>query len=316
MKKWLICILILVLSLSGCQARTESGDHYALNVLLSVRLYRVPSGTLDRLWQETDRLETLLSRTKDGDVGRLNAGETVTLSPETREVLELALRMAESSGGAFNPGLGTITELWGFSSNPHLPDTASLASALSLCNWEKITASETMSLPDGMKLDLGGIAKGYVGDCLAEMMKQYPDSAGFLDLGGNIVTFGENPKGGPWRIGVVSPFDEQELACTLSLEGSWAVVTSGTYERNFTQDGVFYHHLLDPETGYPVNNGLVSVTIVAKSSALADALSTACFVLGTQRGLILAQEYGAEALFIDADGNTAETQGFSDYRIS
>jgi thiamine biosynthesis lipoprotein len=169
-----------------------------------------------------------------------------------------------------------------------------------------------------MRLDLGGIAKGYACDKAVEILKNAGVKHGIIDMGGNVYAYGAKPDGSPWRVGVKSPFaGENGYFGALAVTGR-AVVTSGVYERFFEQDGRFYHHIMDPKTGGPVRNGLVSVTIVGASATQADALSTACFVLGAERGLAaLAATSDAEGVFVSEDLTVRVTPGLKNlFRIT
>ncbi len=164
----------------------------------------------------------------------------------------------------------------------------------------------TVSLKNGAEIDLGGIAKGYIADKVAAYLKSQGVTSACINMGGNVVTIGEKPGGRPWTIGVRDPKgtpDQSEEV--LSLKDA-SVVTSGTYERFFLLDGTRYHHLLNPETGMPVQNGLASVTIVGERSALCDALSTACFVLGEDASRPILDQYGVFAIFLYENGTRSE----------
>jgi thiamine biosynthesis lipoprotein len=180
---------------------------------------------------------------------------------------------------------------------------------------EKTTLKEpstVMLKEEGMALDLGAIAKGYACDRTAEILKEKGIKHGILDFGGNVYALGTRPDGSPWRVGIKMPIiGESGLVCFLEVSDV-SVVTSGGYERYFEKDGVIYHHLLDPKTGYPVSNGLLSVSIVAKSSTYADALSTACFVLGLGDGMKLVTDFGYEGIFVTEDYKIYVTDGLKD----
>ena len=160
----------------------------------------------------------------------------------------------------------------------------------------------TVTLPEGMMIDLGGIAKGYIADELAAFLREQGVTSADLNLGGNVITIGRKPDGTAWRIGVQNPHGSRDESILILNLVDATVVTSGNYERYFELDGVRYHHILDPETGYPVSNGLASVSIITQSSMYADALSTACYVLGLEEGMALIEELeDVEAIFITED---------------
>lgn len=162
-----------------------------------------------------------------------------------------------------------------------------------------------------MQLDLGGIAKGYAADVAASIIKEHGNQAAIINLGGNVYAYGEKANGDSFKIGVQNPFSPRGAYLGILSVKDQTVVTSGTYERFFEQDGTVYHHILDPKTGYPVENNLESVTIVTESSMSADALSTMTFVLGLEKGLNLVESLDdVEALFITKDHQLYASSGF------
>ena len=168
----------------------------------------------------------------------------------------------------------------------------------------------TVTMPAGMQVDLGSIAKGYVTDEIAEYCRSRGVTCGILNFGGNVVVIGNRPDGEPWNVGIQDPKEPtgQPLITLPTTDG--AVVTSGVYERGFTLDGVRYHHILDPKTGWPVQNGLASVTLLTKDSLTADAYDTACFVMGLEKGMALVESLpGVEAVFIDTEDNIYYSSG-------
>lgn len=169
-------------------------------------------------------------------------------------------------------------------------------------------------MPEGMQLDLGAVGKGLAQSKLLELLGEEAELDGaVISLGGSILTFGGKPDGSPWKVGVINPFDQSANVGILSLEGQWCVSTSGDYERYVEADGVRYHHILDPKTGYPALGEVRGVTVLAKDGLLGDGLSTACFLLGPERGMELAAEYGAEVLFVLADGEIVMSEGMEPY---
>ncbi|MBO5929337.1 MAG: FAD:protein FMN transferase, partial [Clostridia bacterium] len=315
MKRWLWAMVSLVLcgGMVGCRAVATSFSRSgcALDTAVAVTIYdnisqEKAEEALTACFNEIERLEALLSISRDGsDVTRLNtaAGNPVAISPETAEVLWQAKRYAELSDGAFDLTVRPITALWDFKAeNPAVPAKEMLSQAAKAVDYRQLMLTNTTAqLSANGAVDLGGIAKGYIADAVCRVLKEKGVTSALIDLGGNIVMCG-NKKGEPFRIGVKDPFDTTRLCAVITGEDS-SVVTSGVYERGFTVDGVRYHHILDPKTGMPVDNGLASVTVVCRSSAMADAFSTACFVLGEEKGMALVQSQdNVEALFIRTDG--------------
>ena len=275
--------------------------------------------------REVRRLEALMSRfSPRSDVSRLNraaGGKPVRLHPDAIRVLAKALEVSRLSGGAFDITASPLVSLWKVTSDsPALPPEDAIKQARRLVDYRCLTVDErsgTASLRDsGQMVDLGGIAKGYAADRALDIYRKRHVASAMIDLGGNIAVLGPKEDGSPWNVGIQDP-DAPRGEClgVLSVVGK-SVVTSGDYERFFEVDGQRYHHIVDPRTGYPAESGLRSVTVVASSSMTADALSTALFVLGLERGLELLRTINAEAssedveaLFITAERNVYITPG-------
>lgn len=309
-------MLLPMMGLSACAWQRPTRTMLALDTLITVTIYDAGTAdaerALDAAFEEMARLEGLLSATRDGsDVCAINSakGQAVVVAPETAEVLTRAIAYAELSNGALDVTIRPVSALWDFESGK-LPDAAALRAAVATVDYRHISLEGTsVTLSEGA-IDLGGIAKGYIADRMADVLKEQGVEAALLDLGGNIVTLGYNNKN-PFRIGVKNPADTEKLCARLE-SANGAVVTSGIYERGFTMGDVRYHHLLDPSTGRPVQNTLASVTVVCDHAIDADALSTACFVLGEvkARQLVGGLE-GVEVLFVRRDGTVSATEGLS-----
>lgn len=256
--------------------------------------------------------EKVFSRTVEGsDVWRINHGEgcPVQVCGDTAELLTIALDICEKSGGALDITIAPASDLWDFKADePEIPDSGELSSAAELVDYTKLKLEGDMvTLPAGMAIDLGAVAKGYIADKAAEYLKEQGVTRAILNLGGNVVALGSKPDGREWSIGIQDPEKENGKAGYSVMVADKSVVTSGIYQRGFDKDGVRYHHILDSVTGWPVQNGLASVTIITGSSALADAMSTACFVLGRDMGMSFAEEMGVQAVFIGTDGKVSCT---------
>lgn len=265
---------------------------------------------------EIQRLDRLLDKNDpESDIYRLNHAQGVPTSSdsETWELLSLAYTYAQQTGGAFDPTINAVSELWGIGSDQErVPSAEELSNALKQVGYEKLILSDGKAqLKDGATIDLGGIAKGYAADRAITILKQYGIERAVLSLGGNVYVLGNAKNGQPWKVGIQDPDHSQEIVATLSLTNCSAV-TSGDYERYFEQNGVRYHHLLDPQTGYPSNQGVRSVTVLCESSTRADAYSTALFVMGAEKGLSFCQEQGIDAVFVLADGSIRYTDGLKD----
>jgi thiamine biosynthesis lipoprotein len=252
-------------------------------------------------------------------VNRQAGIEPVKVRADLLDLLEKALHYAELSGGAFDPTIGPLVKLWGIGTeNQRIPDYDEIADALDLVDWRDLIidrgAGTAFLAREGMALDLGAIAKGYAADEAARIADEGGVKHAVIDLGGNISALGWRGWNGknfmPWRIGVQNPLKERGAYIGVLQVHDASIVTSGVYERYFESGGIRYHHILSTDNGYPVNNGLLSVTIVAKNSTEADALSTTVFALGFEKGKALIDSIvGAEAIFIFSDKRVHITGG-------
>lgn len=262
------------------------------------------------------------------DIARVNAaaGAPVTVDPATAEVVEQALAFCAEADGLFDITIGAVSQLWDFEEGIR-PSDAEIAAALAHVNWRGVTVdttnpeAPTITLADAQAaLDLGGIAKGFIADRLVETLRaETKATAAVISLGGNIICYGDKPDGGSWDIGIRDPNDPggstvvgtthvRTADASDTNANAVSLVTSGLYERTFELDGVTYWHILDPQTGMPVETDVESVTVCCPSSTQADALSTALFVAGSERGIALVDSYeDTAAYFILADGSTRES---------
>lgn len=251
-----------------------------------------------------ERYERLLSKTVEGsDVWRINhaGGAPTEVDEETARILRLALEMRERSRGAFNIAVGELVGLWRVTApDARVPPAEDLrAGAERIGRGSMALEGRTFCLSEGLSIDLGGIAKGYITDRVADHLRAGGVCSALLNFGGNVVTVGRRPDGAPWRLGLQTPGGRWGQDYWAVLECcDRSLVTSGIYERGFEERGVRYHHILDPRSGWPVRNGLVSVSVLCADSMLADALSTAMFVLGPAEGASLAARCGAEYVFL------------------
>lgn len=312
------CLLFL-LPLSGCgapsAARTETA--FALDTVVRVTVYReadVPAA--QRALALCRDYEAVFSRTDpDSELSRLNAAGGGTVSEPLRAVLECALDISARSGGALDITMGAVSALYDFTAESPVPPAAEdLAAALAHTGMDGVSlAGGRLALADPETvLDLGAVAKGYIADRLAEALRADGVESAIINLGGNVLCVGSRPDGSAFRVGVQEPVPGSEKnAAVLSVENG-SVVTSGNYQRCFDYGGARWHHILEPQTGLPVQNGLASVTVTGPESLLCDALSTACFVLGAEDALpLLAALDGYEALFLFSDGSARQSPGFA-----
>ena len=229
-------------------------------------------------------------------------------------ILDAGLAVSKASSGAFDPTLGEVIKLWGFDTEkPGIPDPDDMKVAIGRVGYQRLdpsSASPSVSQGrDPVWLDLGGVAKGFAVDEAVQILSESSATGGIVNAGGDLRAFGKKAGGKPWKIGVQDPDNPQELAGVLSIREA-AVATSGDYQRYFEEGGVRYHHILDPATGYPARSGLRGATVIAPDCALADALATAAFVLGPEKGLKLLEEWdGVEGVLITEDGKILTTSG-------
>lgn len=315
----LLIIIAVCVTIVNCQQRPLERTDFVLGTVCSIRiLHGGNQKLLDDCFTYLRQLDDAVSANKeDTYVDRINknAGrEAVKVPAEVLELIVQALTYAERSQGAFDPTVGPLVKLWGIGTDAQrVPVSQELQAACALVNWRDVVinkAESTVCLKrSGMRLDLGAIAKGWASENLARMLDGAHVTA-IIDLGGNIQLVGQKPNKKPWKVGVQNPFGERNNSITiLTLDKPMAVITSGVYERYFIENDKSYHHILDAKTGYPVDNGLVSVTIIADSGTKADALSTTLFVLGIEKGLALAEQEGVEAVFIDTGHKVYTTPG-------
>ncbi len=300
---------------SGAEIARTSGVGFYFDTVVSVTLYGADEALLDEIWTACGQYEQLLSKTVSGsDVDRINHsnGQPVPVSPETYAILQSAKSISEGSGGAFSVTIAPLTALWDFTGGTQrMPDEATRLSKLPLVDDQKLILNEdgSVTLPEGMEIDLGGIAKGYIADRIAELIKDRVYGA-ILNFGGNVYVVGNKPDQSPFRVGIRDPLGEEGSSCAVISVYENSVVTSGIYERYFIKDGHWYHHILDPMTGSSAETDLASATVVSKSSMIADAMATACIVMGSERAMEYLTENGADALLILRDGTFLSTEGF------
>lgn len=286
MKK-VICIILICLLLVGCKGTQKAEKTvYAMDTVMQLSVWGQEAQTA------CEELEQLfLDMELQWSAKTLNSGN---LTQEQIDLLERAEAFKVRTGGAFDPQMYGIMQAWGFDTgNYRIPTDEELANAPKL--W-----------------DLGAAAKGYAGDRAVALLKEMDVSCAMLNLGGNVQTYGTKEDGSPWKVGVRDPEGKADYLGVISVEGTVSVVTSGDYQRYFEQDGVIYHHIMDPETGRPADSGLRSVTVVCKDGMTADVMSTALFVMGLEKGAELwRQSDDFEAVFVLSDGRIFATEGVS-----
>jgi len=348
----IFCVIAVVsLILAACSKAEPSSAHsaepertelaraeptrveFVLDTVCSVTLF---DGAKDSIYRDIfgrlREIENHMSPYIEGsDISRVNAAAgkaPVQVHDDTFKVIERAVYFAGLSNGAFDPTVGPLVSLWGITGDhPRVPSRAEIDAVLRLINWRDIELNKEqrsvfLKRP-GMALDLGAIAKGYAADEVQAIIEKAGLKRAIIDLGGNVSTYGEKTDKSPWKVGVQDPLKERNDYIGIVQGPAQTVVTSGVYERFFIgPDGVRYHHIFNPSTGYPTNNGFLSVSIITGCSMDADALSTAVFVLGYEKGRALVESLkGIEAVFIFDDKSVRKTKGANfiltdkDYRL-
>lgn len=324
MKKFKVIgsLLLIFTLLTGCSSSTNTPIARTVTVfdtVVTIQIYdKNADSVLSTCIQMCQDYEKLFSRTLEGsEIYTLNhaKGEPVEVSDETLELLNLALEYCELSQGTFDITLGALSDLWNVKENPGIiPETAAIENALSHSGYDKIVISDhTVQLLDPeLQVDLGGIAKGFIADKLKSYLQEEGISHALINLGGNVLALGGKPDGTAYNIGIQKPFDETgEAACAVKITEE-TVVTSGIYQRYFKLDDRIYHHIFNPQTGYPYDNDLLSVTIICDSSARADALSTTSYAMGFEKGMEFINSLeDVEAIFITTDYELHYTKNFT-----
>lgn len=327
----LLCLAALSFSgLAGCgrsasaaqKAPIERTD-FLLNTFIDIKIYDSDDESLlDGAVSLCREYESRFSKTiETSEIYRLNHRtadeQTFTVSDETADLLRTALRYCELSGGAFDITIEPLSSLWDFTSDdPEIPPETSLKEAVKKCGYENLVLDGntlTFLSPD-TSIDLGSIAKGYIADRIRDYLEDAGVTSAIINLGGNVLCLGSRPDGTPFQIGLQKPFAERsETFATVSVSGM-SVVASGVYERHFIINGTNYHHILNPDTGYPYDNGLISVTILSEHSVDGDALSTTCFSMGLEKGLELLNSMdGVYGCFIDENYEIHYSGGMEEF---
>jgi thiamine biosynthesis lipoprotein len=321
--KRLLSVLCAIILFSACSPKAQgevSRSDFVLGTVCSVRLIEGgSSSTLQAIFNRLAQIEERMSANRDDtQIAAINlaAGKApVEVSDDTFYVIQKALEYARLTGGVFDPSVGPLVKLWNIGTDyAKVPSAKDIKDRLALINFKDIeldAGKKTVLLrKPGMSIDLGAIAKGYSADEIVKILASHKVKAAVVDLGGNVLVYGQKKDGSPWRVGVQDPASDRGDYIGLVSGKAMTVVTSGIYERYFIENGVRYHHILDTRTGYPADKGLVSVTIIAASSIDADALSTSVFALGLENGMKLVKSLPEiRAIFIDDKRNVYLSPG-------
>ena len=311
-----LCTAALALSLCAC-GPSEEPEQRTLLAMDTAMTFTIYGDNAARAADEAAEYLYALERALDvtdekSEIYALNhaAGAQTPVSADTRALVSEALRLCRATGGALDITAYPAVRAWGFTTGAYrVPEQGELDELLPLIDHTRVAVGkDTLTLPEGMMLDLGAVAKGYAGRELAAMLKAAGITSATLSLGGNVQAIGAKPDGSPWRVGIQDPNTEGYLAI-VAVEDK-AVVTSGGYQRYFTVNGIPYWHIIDPATAAPARSGLLSVTVVGEDGLVCDGLSTALFVMGLDRAADYWRAHrDFEAVFIGEDGSIAITAG-------
>lgn len=296
MKKRLLSLLLCAVTALGAAACNPHHDKVsrsfeAMDTFMSFDLYNVDALTVTGIQGNIEWLDKALDVTEANDPNnelyQLNQRGFLTVSPSVAALTKQALALCAETGGALDITVLPLVEEWGFLSKQyHVPDKARIAELLQQVDYTKVRVDEnTVTLPDGMRLDFGAVAKGYAADVAFSVLKNQANARAILNLGGTVAAYGEKAAGRPWRVGVADPENSAAYMGYLDCRDK-IIATSGSYERSFIgSDGKTYSHIIDPKTGYPADNDLRSVTVISDNGTRSDALSTALFVMGREDAL-------------------------------
>lgn len=321
MRRLWLFLCALCFALAGCggeAAEKHSRDFFAMDTYMTMTAYGPRAE--EAMQAAEGRIRTLedeLSVTREGsDIWRVNhrTDDAVPLGRDAAEAVGFALAAAKETGSALDPTIYPVVEAWGFTKDrQQVPEETALRAALARTGWARARLTDgRLTLEPGMEIDLGAVGKGYAGREAGKVLRDRGVTSAILSLGGNIEAVGSRPDGTPWRVGLRAP-DAEGYAGMLSVQDA-AVVTSGSYERYFTDEsGRRWHHIIDPATGYPAENGLVSVTIVGPDGLVCDALSTALFVMGKEKAAAFWRAHGGfDMILIEEGRHITVTEGLAD----
>ena len=296
---FLLCIAMLTACQNSDENKKVSKDIFAMDTYMTVTAYgKNAENGVNKAVDEINRLETVLSAEKqESDIYKLNETGSGTLSTDTKNIVSKALEINKTTTGAFDISIYPLMVKWGFTTQKYnVPSKNEISKLLKDVDSSKIIFDEksgNIKLKENMKIDLGGIAKGYTSNRVMQIFKECGVKSGLVSLGGNVQALGTKTDGTAWQIAIENPDKSSDYIGVVSVKDK-AVITSGGYERYFEKNGKTYHHILDPETGYPAESGVKSVTIVSDDGTLADALSTSLFVMGKEKALDYWREHKNE----------------------
>lgn len=321
---FLLCICIIITQ-TGCGREEPVTDtEFYLDTFCTITIQGAGEenarAAIGAAFDCCKKYDNLLSQTRPGsDIYHINEskGKAVKVSEETYRLIEAAIHYAEISDGMFDFTIGAVSELWDFKQQeqPQLPKKPALQKALETVGYKNVQlmSGEHIQLKNPeTQLNLGGMAKGYIADRVIEVLKRQGIESAVVNLGGNVAVLGGSDNAEPWKIGIERPYSDRSEILGSVEAVNCNLVTSGIYERKFEKDGKLYHHILNPETGYPMETELDQVTVTGPTGRGmdCDAYSTICMMLGLEKGLKLIEDTeGLEAVFVKTDGTVKTTEG-------
>lgn len=323
-----LILFLIVLVFYGCQSKEKeelknyTQSDIAMGTIVTANIYTTGEDMASEIFDLLRQIEIsyISWREEDSEIARLNEsagnGKGVEVTGKLEEMLKSTLDISQKSNGALDPTIGKISRLWDIDGeNPRVPAQEEIDALLQPQGYENVICNEqNVILQENTSIDLGAVGKGIGCDEVKDFLLTQKEIQGaVISVGGSILTYGTKENGAPWAVAITDPkAGGENYMGVLSLEGENYISTSGDYEKYFEQDGIRYHHILDPKTGSPSRSGLISVTVAASNGLLSDGLSTACFVLGLEEGMKLAEQYDAEAVFIDENRKVYITDGLKE----
>ncbi len=313
-------IILLLFSLCSCTQEPVKTQFFAMDTIMTLTVYGENADTAaEKAKNEVLRLEKLLSVTDENStVSQINSsdGKVISVTDDILIPIKAAKEINTLSKGALNITMLPLSQAWGFLSKDYrVPNNSELELLLQKANMDNIVLSDNgVSCINGTRIDLGSVAKGYAAQRIIDILSQHEITSAVISLGGNVQTLGTKPDGSLWNITVADPLHSDTQTAGTLHTAQTAVVTSGAYQRNFDINGKTYHHILDPKTGYPSDSDLLSVTVLCENGTYADGLSTALFVMGSEKAyeLYLSKEIIFEAVFITKNNEIILTEGIKD----
>lgn len=321
----MLCLCVCPCLLCGCRRTVEQKmQKEIMDTVVVVSVYtNKGKEPLRDAFERAEELEHMLSvHEENSEISKLNERgyrEEVVVSPELFYLVERGVYYGTLTDGAIDITLGKLIDLWGIGTGKEqVPKQEDILPYVGMRGYEKIILNEEKSSirfsDPNIKINLGAIAKGYIADEMKKILvEKYKITSGMLSLGGNILLIGKKRDGSQWKVGIADPLSPDRVTASLNLEGL-TLVTSGNYQRFFEHNGVYYHHIIDPYTGVPAENGVISASILTDCSMAADALSTATYVMGKEKAMVLLEKLdGFEGVFVLTDGSISKTSGVASY---